>query len=179
MVVEPVRNYRGYRMAQRRRGGKCKQRRSAASSERTSSCAHYPEMLIDAAFHLFSKRSMRGPFRVPQSGSRMNSQSGVETLQLRPKRIIVGMGEVVALEEHRPDEGAAKARHLRSPAQLFDRVVHVLYRNHRRCEETVWSNLAEIRDPVVVGARESISHVWIFYQVESFSEPGGIQESLI
>ena len=64
-------------------------------------------------------------------------------------------------------------------AQFFDRVVHVLQRHHRRGEEPVRRGLAEVGDPVVVGARQRIGHVGVFDQVESLGEPGRIEEGLV
>src|ERR1700687_2110900 len=89
------------------------------------------------------------------------------------------MSEVVTLQEHWSDEGAAKTRHLRSAAQLLDRVVHVLDGNHRSRKETIRRNLAEIREPVVIGTRQRIGHIGIFYKMKSLSEPGRIHESLV
>src|ERR1019366_6672315 len=109
----------------------------------------------------------------------MYGQSGTEALQLSPQGIIVRMSEVVTLDKHRAKERAAEARHLCCPPQLLNRVVHVLDWNHRCCEESIRSSLAKVRDPVVVSARESVGDIGIFYEMESFGEPGGIHESLV
>src|ERR1700731_1392817 len=98
----------------------------------------------------------------------MDGQSSTETLQLCPQRIIVRMREVVALDKHRANERASEARHLSGTTQLFNRMVHVLNRNHRRREESVGRRLTEIGDPVVISTRQSIRDVGIFDEMESF-----------
>src|SRR5229473_3505681 len=70
VVIEPVGDNLRDRMAQWRRCGKIKHRRSAASCSGTSAGAHDPEMLIHPAFHFLSKRSMRGPLGIPQTRGR-------------------------------------------------------------------------------------------------------------
>ena len=89
------------------------------------------------------------------------------------------MREVVAFEEHWTDKSATKTRDFGDPAKLFDGVIHVLQRDHRSGKQAVRRGLAEVSDPVVVGAGERVGDVGVFDQVEALGEPGRVEEGLI
>src|SRR6202022_4212755 len=135
--------------------------------------------LIQSALYLLKKLSVRRPFGIPQSSRGMDRRSNSEAFQLGPERIVIGMSEVVTFDKHRPDECAAETWDLGDAAQLLDRVIHVLKRDHRRRKQSVWRGLAEVRDPVVVRAGERIRHVRIFDQVEALGKPGRIEKGLV
>ena len=72
-----------------------------------------------------------------------------------------------------------KHAHLGDATKLLDRVIHVLQWDHRRRKKSVGRHLAEVRDPVVVGAGERVRDVRIFNQVEALGKPGWIEKGLV
>src|ERR1700687_424019 len=163
-------------------GGRCDESETlipATSGMRPASRVNDERSLIQSALYLLKKRPVRRPFGIPQSSRGMHRRSNFEAFQLGPERIVGGMSEVVTFDKHRPDECAAETWDLGDAPQLFDRVIHVLERDHSRRKKSVWRGLAEVRDPVVVRAGERIRHVRIFNQVEALGKPGRIEKGLV
>src|SRR6478736_3887204 len=115
--------------------------------------------LIQSALHLLKKLPVGRPFGIPQSSRGMHCCSNSEAFQFGPEGIVVGMGEVVPFDKHRPDECAAETCDLGDATKLLDRVIHILQWDHRRRKKSVGRDLAEVRDPVVVGAGERVRDV--------------------
>ena len=109
----------------------------------------------------------------------MHRRSNTEAFQLGPQGIVIGMSEVMPFDKHGPDECAAETWNLGDAAKLLYRVIHVLERDHRPRKQPVWRGAAEVRDPVVVRARERIRHVRILNQVEALGKPGRIEKGLV
>ena len=89
------------------------------------------------------------------------------------------MGEIAAIDEHGADEHAPEACGLGDPRQLFEREVHVLQREHGGGEEAARRGGAEVRDPVVIGAGESVGGIGVLDEMEALGEPSGIQKGLV
>ncbi len=104
----------------------------------------------------------------------MHRRRDAEPLQFGPQRVVVGMVQIAVFDEHRPDEDGAERRHARDPLQFLQREIHVLQWQYRGGEQPVWRRLAEIGDPVVVGAGQRVSHVRVAHQKEPLGEPGRV-----
>ena len=179
MIVEPRRNDLSDRMSERRRCGESKCDIRSTASGRSTAFRGRERAMVQPGLYLFEERTVRGPLRIPRPHGRMHRAGRAQPLEFRPKRIVNGMREIVAFEKHRPNERRAKARNLCGAPKLLDGKVDVLQRNHRRGEQPVRRGFAEIRDPVVVGARKRIGDVGILYQVEALGEPRRIEQRLI
>src|SRR6266851_6918568 len=126
MIVEPRRENRRHRLAEGWRRDEGKTLIAAAAGMRATADISDDRSLIEAALDLLEKLSVRSPFGIPEAGGGMHRGGNPEALELRPERIVDRMGKVVPFEKHRANECAAEARDLRNPAQLLNRVVHVL-----------------------------------------------------
>src|SRR5271156_3516514 len=157
-------------MTKRWRRGESETLIPAASGMRAAAGIYDERSVIQAALYFLKKWSVRRPFGIPQAARRMHRRGDSKAFQLGPKRIVVGMSEVVTFQKHRPDECAAKTWDPSDATKLFDRVIHVLQRNHRRPKQPGRRDLAEIREPVVVGACERVRHVRIFNQMEALGK---------
>src|SRR5262245_52093981 len=83
--------------------------RSAPASGKGPDATRNERSLMEPTADFFEKRAVRGPLRVPQAGRGVDGGRQAQTLQLRPERVIVGMGKVAALDKHGPDKGATEA----------------------------------------------------------------------
>jgi hypothetical protein len=82
--------------------------------------------------------------------------------------------EIAVFNEHRPDEDRSDRPDARHTLQFREREIHVLQRQYGGGEQPLRRHLAEIGDPVVVGARQRAGHVGIAHQEETFPEPSRV-----
>src|SRR5678816_119591 len=118
-------------MAERHRAGKegCPLQATPSTSKGPDATAN-ERRLMEPAPYFFEKRTVGGPLRVPQARRGVDGGRHTQALQLRPERVVVGMGKVAALNKHGPEKGAAEAGDLSHPLQLLQGEVHVLERHH-------------------------------------------------
>ena len=175
VVVEPMGQNRRHRMTKRRRTreGGCLAGTAAAAGKRPAAAARR-DRLNKPVLDLFDKRAVRGPFRVPQPRRRMHCRCDPEALQFGPERVIIGVIEIAVFDEHRPDEDRSDRLDPRHTLQFLEREIHVLQRQYGGGEQPLRRHLAEIGDPVVVGACQRVGHVGIAHQEEAFGEPGRV-----
>src|SRR5215472_5850548 len=85
VVVEPIGQDRRQRMTERRRACKrCRLTGTAAAAGKRSAASTRRDRLHEPVLDLFEKRTVRGPFRVPQPRRRMHRRCDPEPLQFGP-----------------------------------------------------------------------------------------------
>ena len=175
MIVEPVRYHRGQGVPQGHSGGYERTGFARAAAGKGAATASVVEGYdVQPALHLLNELAMGGPFGVPESRGGMYCRCKMQLLELCPKRVVVGVSEVVAFAEHGPDEGPSETGDSRDPLQLLYGHVHILQGHHGGSEEPTGGGAAEICDPIVVCPGKGISHVGVFNQVKTFCEPRGV-----
>src|SRR5215213_795349 len=88
VVIEPTGQDRRHWMAELWEGGEeCRARQTRAATRERSSAPGWQWSLAGTVLHLLEKRSMGGPFGIPQAGRWMHGRDQAELLKLGPERI--------------------------------------------------------------------------------------------
>ena len=127
--------------------------------------------------------SMNGPCEVHSGfhspGVEWTAAATPEAFQFRPQRLVVRMVQVAILDERGADKDSAKGWNFGDAPQLLQREVDILKGQNRGGKQPVRRRLAEIRDPVVVGASQRVGDVGVFDQGKALGEPGRIEKRLV
>src|SRR5439155_11173198 len=78
----------------RRRGEKGIALRAAAAARKRPATSAGDCGLREPTFDFLEKGAVRGPLRVPQTRGRVDGCRHAEAFELRPERVVVGMGEI-------------------------------------------------------------------------------------
>src|SRR6185503_15155189 len=101
---------RRHRMAQGGGGGEERRaRRAIAAAAEWAATARHDRRLRQSVLDLLEERTVRGPLRIPQARRGVYGRDQSGAFKLRPQGVVARMREIAALDEHRPQEGAAEA----------------------------------------------------------------------
>ena len=108
----------------------------------------HPEILVNAV------EALADGHRQPAGNAFVEADREPLLLALRPQRVVHRVVPVAAPHRVRPQEDAPEAELFLGAAGLVHRRLHVLGRHHGGAVEALRIRRAEVRHPVVVGARD-------------------------